>query len=152
MCSLLSPCGFYGTVWEICVHRRANTCIAAFCLLFSVKWPDMSFRIMQIPETLHAYRGESDPSAKWEVKGEERGNRPREFWKVFKYMVLHSCLCEWLSKMAARTHFMWESAEQISECTEGGRGRRIRTAFESGGLENVTVLKRAWLHIAHGCI
>lgn len=43
----------------------ASTCKHVHCSIhFSVLWPDVSFRIMQIPETLRDYGGEFDPSAR----------------------------------------------------------------------------------------
>lgn len=77
-----------------------------------------------------------------EMLGRGKRKSSRGILEGFNWTVLRSGLCEWLSKMAARTHFMWESAEQISECTEGGGGRGGEPPWKAAVWRNVTVLKR----------
>lgn len=74
---------------------------------------------MQISETLLASDLEFDPPCKMKESSEEvvGGSSGR-----LGIVVPRSGWCEGLSKMAARTHFMWESAEPLRMHEREGGG------------------------------
>lgn len=98
MCSLVTPGGLFSVGLSLpgkSVGIDVQTRALQHSLCSSVFWPDVSFRIMHIPETLHACCCWEFGSSQDEGLGKAKRKSSEGVWgEVLKWMVLRSGLCE----------------------------------------------------------